>query len=151
MVSVTALASYLGERTVLALKRSMSNANWYIRFNAAKNLEKFQLTYQELEDAIKVFLNGVSVFFILYLIGYSTFLFLVVVIGSSTLYQTRQEVRLKNVLESNYYILVTIIVPAYNEEVTVVDPVRSLLALDYNVYEIFADRNKKQSRLCGIF
>lgn len=81
MVSVTALASYPGERTVLALKRSMSNANWYIRFNAAKNLEKFQLTYQELEDAIKVFLNGVSVFFILYLIGYSTFLFLVVVIG----------------------------------------------------------------------
>lgn len=58
---------------------------------------------------------------------------------------------MKNVLESNYYILVTIIVPAYNEEVTVVDPVRSLLALDYNVYEIFADRNKKQSRLCGIF
>lgn len=96
-------------------------------------------------------MNGVSVFSILYLIGYSTFLFLVVVIGSSTLYQTRQEVRLKNVLESNYYILVTIIVPAYNEEVTVVDPVRSLLALDYNVYEIFADRNKKQSRLCGIF
>lgn len=89
-----------------------------------------------LMDAIKVFLNGVGVFFILYLIGYSTFLFLAVVIGSSTLYQTRQQVRLKNVLESNYYIPVTIIVPAYNEEVTVVDTVRSLLALDYNVYEI---------------
>lgn len=51
-VSATALASYPGERTVLALKRSMSNANWYIRFNAAKSLEKFQLTYQDLGDVM---------------------------------------------------------------------------------------------------
>lgn len=89
-----------------------------------------------LMDAIKVFLNGVSVFFILYLIGYSTFLFLSVVVGSSTLYQTRRKTKLKNILEKNYYVPVTIIVPAHNEEVTVVDTVRSLLALDYSVYEI---------------
>ena len=37
-------------------------------------------------DGIKVFLDGVGVFFILYLIGYSTFLFLSVVVGSSSLY-----------------------------------------------------------------
>lgn len=89
-----------------------------------------------LMDAIKVFFNGVGVFFILYLIGYSTFLFLAVVVGASTLYQTRQQVRLKNVLEQNYYVPVTIIVPAYNEELTVVETVRSLLGLDYHVYEI---------------
>ncbi|MDO4316348.1 MAG: glycosyltransferase family 2 protein [Oscillospiraceae bacterium] len=89
-----------------------------------------------LMDAIKVFFNGVGVFFILYLIGYSTFLFLAVVVGASTLYRTRQQIMLKNVLEQNYYVPVSIIVPAYNEELTVVETVRSLLALDYNVYEI---------------
>lgn len=89
-----------------------------------------------LMDTIKVFLNGVGGFFVLYLIGYSTFLFLAVVVGASTLYQTRQRTRLKNVLEKNYYVPVTIIVPAYNEELTVADTVRSLLALDYTTYEI---------------
>lgn len=89
-----------------------------------------------LMDAIKVFLNGVGVFFIVYLIGYSTFLFLAVVVGSSTLYQTRKQAKLKNILEHNYYVPVTIIVPAYNEELTVVDTIRSLLTLDYKVYEI---------------
>ena len=52
-----------------------------------------------LMDAIKVFMNGVGVFFILYLIGYSTFLFLGVVVGASNLYRTRQQVEMKNVLE----------------------------------------------------
>lgn len=89
-----------------------------------------------LMNAIQVFMDGVGVFFVLYLIGYSTFLFLAVVVGASTLYQTRQQARLKNVLEKNYYVPVTIIVPAYNEELTVVDTVRSLLALDYTTYEI---------------
>ena len=89
-----------------------------------------------LMDTIKVFLNGVGVFFILYLIGYSTFLFLAVTVGATTLYRTRQQAQLKNVLEKNYYVPVTIVVPAYNEELTVVDTVRSLLALDYKTYEI---------------
>ena len=69
-----------------------------------------------LMDGIKLFLNGVGIFFIIYLVGYSTFLFQAVVVGSSTLYQTRQQTRLKNLLEKNYYVPVTIIVPAYNEE-----------------------------------
>ena len=89
-----------------------------------------------LMDAVKVFLNGVGVFFILYMIGYSTFLFLAVVVGSSTLYRTRQQMTLKNALLKNYYVPVSIIVPAYNEEVTVVETVKSLLELDYHVYEI---------------
>lgn len=87
-------------------------------------------------DAIKFFLDGVGVFFILYLIGYSTFLFLAVVTGATTLYQAKEQARLKNVLEKNYYVPVSIIVPAYNEELTVADTVRSLLALEYSLYEI---------------
>lgn len=87
-------------------------------------------------DIIKNFLNGVGVFFVLYLIGYSTFLFLAVVVGSSELYRRRRQEKLKNTLQRDYYIPISIIVPAYNEEVTVVETVRSLLSLDYRAYEI---------------
>ena len=41
--------------------------------------------------AVKDILDWVNVFFILYMIGYSTFLFLAVVIGSSDLYKKRQQ------------------------------------------------------------
>ena len=90
----------------------------------------------EVFSFFKTFLDGVNVFFILYLIGYSSFLFLAVVIGSSELYKKRQQERLKNTLLQNYYVPVSIIVPAYNEEVTVVETVQSLLSLDYKLYEI---------------
>lgn len=87
-------------------------------------------------EIIKTILDYINVFFIIYLIGYSTFLFLAVVIGSSELYKRRQQDQLKNTLLRNYYVPVSIIVPAYNEEVTVVETVKSLLALDYTLYEI---------------
>lgn len=87
-------------------------------------------------DAIRLFFSGVSIFFVLYLVGYSTFLFGAVVVGACTLYHTRQQVRLKNILDETYYVPVSIIVPAYNERLTVVETVRSLLALDYKAYEI---------------
>lgn len=51
-ISATALASYPGDRTVLALKRVMSHSNWYIRLNASKALEAFHLSYQELCDVM---------------------------------------------------------------------------------------------------
>lgn len=70
-------------------------------------------------DAFKLFFDYVGVFFVLYLIGYSTFLFLAVAVGSSTLYSYRRRNRLKNELLNDYYIPVSIIIPAYNEEVTI--------------------------------
>lgn len=89
-----------------------------------------------LMELIKSFLDGVNVFFVLYMIGYSTFLFLAVVVGSSTLYARRRQETLKNTITQDYYIPVSIIVPAYNEEVTVVETVKSLLQLQYRSYEI---------------
>jgi len=41
-----------------------------------------------------------------------------------------------NKFTKNYYVPITIVVPAYNEEVTVVETVKSLLSLEYNLYEI---------------
>ena len=96
---------------------------------------------------IKSILDAINVFFIIYLIGYSTFLFLAVVIGSSDLYKKRQQEELKNTLLQDYYVPVSIIVPAYNEEVTVVETVKSLLALEYSIYEIIVvdDTSSKKS------
>ena len=87
-------------------------------------------------DAIKLFFDYVGVFFIIYLIGYSTFLFLAVVVGSSTLYSNRRRNRLKNELLDDYYLPISIIVPAHNEEVTIKATIRSLLSLQYKLYEI---------------
>ena len=85
---------------------------------------------------IKLFLEWVGYFFIAYLIGYSTFLFLSVVVGSLELYKHRRQEMFKSILPSDYYLPISIIVPAYNEEVTVADTVRSLLTLEYRAYEI---------------
>ena len=41
-----------------------------------------------------------------------------------------------NKFTENYFVPITIVVPAYNEEVTVVQTVKSLLTLDYKLYEI---------------
>ncbi len=85
---------------------------------------------------IKTAFDIIGIFFLIYLIGYSTFLFLSVVVGATTLYKKKMQDRLMNKLMQNYFVPVSIVVPAYNEEVTVVETVKSLLALDYSSYEI---------------
>lgn len=89
-----------------------------------------------MRDAIQFFYVIVGIFFILYLVGYATFLFASVVVGSSELYGAKRRNFLKNELENRYYVPVSILVPCHNENVTVVDTVRSLLSLDYRLYEI---------------
>ncbi len=85
---------------------------------------------------VNTFLDIIGVFFIIYLIGYSTFLFLSVLVGSSELYKIHRRKRLQNILPNDYFVPITIIVPAHNEETTVVETVRSLFKLDYRLYEI---------------
>lgn len=87
-------------------------------------------------EMLRTFLQYVGVFFIIYLAVYASFLFSSVLVGSVGLYRRRKMRRLKNELDEEYYIPISILVPAYNEEVTVVDTVRSLLQLDYPLYEI---------------
>ena len=89
-----------------------------------------------MRDIIQIFLLCVEFFFIIYLIGYSSFLFLSVAVGSSDLYASKRRNKLKNELGNDYYIPVSILVPAHNESVTIEATVRSLLALDYKLYEI---------------
>jgi YVTN family beta-propeller protein len=88
-----------------------------------------------MED-IKFILYIVEIFFCVYLIGYSTFLFLSVCVGSSILYKDMKLRKLKNKINKNIDIPISILVPAHNEEVTVCDTIKSLLNLDYNNYEM---------------
>lgn len=85
---------------------------------------------------IKEVFDTINVFFLAYLIGYSSFLFLSVVVGSTTLYKKKIQDKLMSKLAQSYFVPVSIVVPAYNEEVTVVETVKSLLALEYKLYEI---------------
>ncbi|MGF6376175.1 biofilm PGA synthesis N-glycosyltransferase PgaC [Clostridiales Family XIII bacterium PM5-7] len=87
-------------------------------------------------DAIKTFLFGVDVFFVAYLIGYSTFLFLSVIQGGIKLFQKREDDMMESRLHHDIFIPISIIVPAHNEEVTILDSVSSLLAQNYKLYEI---------------
>ena len=87
-------------------------------------------------ELVKQIFDIVGILFIIYLIGYSTFLFLSVVIGATTLYKRKMQDRMMNKFTENYFVPITIVVPAYNEEVTVVQTVKSLLTLDYKLYEI---------------
>ena len=76
-----------------------------------------------MSDAYKLFFEWVSVFFVLYMIGYASFLFLSVAVGSSELYKTKKRNKLKSELPGGYYVPVSIVVHAHNEEVTIVESV----------------------------
>jgi cellulose synthase/poly-beta-1,6-N-acetylglucosamine synthase-like glycosyltransferase len=74
------------------------------------------------------------------------------VTGAMNLYQKRQNERMKSEIFQDLYIPVSIIIPAYNEETTIVDTVRSLLIQDYSVFEIVVvnDGSKDKTAECMI-
>ena len=85
---------------------------------------------------MREFLNLTSLFFIVYLILYSTYLFVSVLVGAYQLFKKEQQRITKDQISHPFYVPVSIIVPAYNEQVTIVDSIHSLLKLDYRLYEI---------------
>lgn len=89
-----------------------------------------------MQSALLIFLDGAAVFFLLYLLIYATYLFLSVSVGAYQLYKQNRMRDVKNELKHDFYFPVSILVPAYNEEVTILDSIDSLLTLDYRLYEI---------------
>jgi len=87
-------------------------------------------------ETVMSLLSVLEGFFLIYLIGYASFLFLSVLAGSNQLFEDVKKKRLRNEIHHDYYVPVSIVVPAYNEEVTIVETIRSLLSLDYRLYEI---------------
>ena len=86
--------------------------------------------------SMEIFIEGVGVFFFIYLLLYMTYLFISVLVGAWQLYKKDKMIQVRNQLKHEYYFPISILVPAYNEEVTIVDSIKSLLELDYNLYEI---------------
>ncbi|WP_240377924.1 glycosyltransferase family 2 protein [Bacillus piscicola] len=82
------------------------------------------------------FLEFIALFFVGYMILYTTFLFLSVLFGAIRLFEKDRRVRLRNEIKHDYYMPISILMPAYNEGVTIVDNVRRLLQLDYKLYEV---------------
>lgn len=81
-------------------------------------------------------LKGIDVFFLLYLLFYATYLFFSVATGAWCLDRRERMQTIRNEIRHEYYLPVSILVPAHNEEVTIVDSIQSLLELDYRLYEI---------------
>lgn len=86
-------------------------------------------------DVVSI-LNVINIFFLIYLLVYATYLFFSVVVGAWQLYFREKMRQVKNEIRHDYYFPVSIIVPAHNEEVTILESVESLLQLDYKLYEV---------------
>lgn len=99
----------------------------------------------EILRSITLFINN---FFLYYITIYVIVLFVSAIAGLLIFYFENRKKRFKNEINRDYYLSVSIIVPAYNEEVTIVDTVESLLKLDYKLYEIIVvDDGSKDNTL----
>lgn len=85
---------------------------------------------------MEYFFTGTGIFFLIYLLLYASYLFASVTVGGFRLYKLEKMAQIKNELKHEFYFPVSILVPAYNEEVTIIDSVESLLNLKYRLYEI---------------
>lgn len=87
-------------------------------------------------ETVKTILYYTEIVFVLYLIGYSTFLFASVIAGGNELFENIKRKTLHNIIKHDYYVPISIIVPAYNEEITILETIKSLEKLNYKIYEI---------------
>lgn len=75
-------------------------------------------------------------FFLFYLIVYSTYTLVCAIFGSIRMYQYRRLELLHNVIDHDYFYPMSILVPAYNESIAIVQTVKNLMHLDYQLFEI---------------
>lgn len=87
-------------------------------------------------EITRTILEAVEIFFILYLIGYTIILASSALVGAVSLYEKRKRKELKNVLKSDNNIRISILIPTFNEEITIIQTIESLLHLEYSDYEI---------------
>lgn len=87
-------------------------------------------------EFIRFVLFFAEVFFVIYLMCYALILATSVIIGALSTFEKIKKDNLKNTIKVDEDIKVSIIIPAYNEEITIMDTIESLLHLEYNSYEI---------------
>lgn len=82
---------------------------------------------------ITIFINN---FFLAYIAVYGSLLFISIVFGASIFYIDERKKKFKSTIDREYYIPISIVVPAYNEAVTIISTIDSLMNLDYKLYEV---------------
>ena len=80
--------------------------------------------------------NLANNFFLYYLLIYATFLTISAIYATNKMYNDEKLERLNNKLENKDYYPMSITVPAYNEELTIIDTINNLLKLNYPRFEI---------------
>lgn len=97
-------------------------------------------------EITRTLLTIVEIFFIIYLVGYTIILGTSVITGAVSVYEKRRNREMKNIIKSGKDVRISILVPAYNEEVTIIQTIKSLLNLEYKNYEIIViDDGSKDS------
>lgn len=87
----------------------------------------------------KLVIEYLNIFFMYYIFIYSVIFFISTISSVLELYDSKRKKRFLNeisIKSHENYIPISILVPAYNEEETVVDCIKSLSYLDYPEYEI---------------
>lgn len=90
-------------------------------------------------DIIVTIIYYINVFFFIYMFIYAIIFFLntfIAAINLDDFFIRKDHMSFTKLQNDTNYIPISIIVPAYNEEVTIVDTIYSLLNLDYPEYEI---------------
>lgn len=84
----------------------------------------------------RTILEIIEVFFISYLIGYAIILMSSIILGSVSIYERKRKKELNNIINYDKDLKISIIVPAYNEEITIIETIESLVNVNYKDYEI---------------
>lgn len=84
----------------------------------------------------QVFYSAIGVFYLVYLVLYASIMLASVTLGAFELYERDRMKRVRNEIKHEFAFPVSVLVPAYNEEVTILASIESLLALDYKLYEV---------------
>lgn len=99
---------------------------------------------------LKDLVEYIGYFFLAYMVIYTTFLFITVLFGALQLYKQDKMTRFRNELKHEYYVPISVLVPAYNEEVTIVGSINSLLNLDYKLYELVIINDGSKDNTSGM-
>jgi len=91
---------------------------------------------QQWTENNSAFIIGVILFFLFYLFLHSIYLLIATIKGNKDIRKQTNKLYLQNRLSHEYYVPISIIIPTYNNEKEVIKTVKSLLNLDYNLYEI---------------
>ncbi len=88
--------------------------------------------------------------FVSYFVIYCFILFIGIFLGLKNLHKNKLIKKYNNEINRDFYIPVSIILPAYNEEVVIIKSVESLINLNYRNYEIIVVDDGSTDNTCNV-